>query len=181
MQASNSVNFITSRAHVVRRTAAIIVAFACAANGCAVSGQSASNTLDDKSLPLTEQPYSIALRLLASSDLNLDSQSRAAPSRVRVFVMQPQTNIASMGFEELFEYGDYVMTPPPMASVTLQPGQSTELVLQANKAQSMIVVAAAYRDPYQSVWRAIAEITPSDEVAAAATIGAKTVTIHTSP
>jgi len=132
-------------------------------------------------IPLSEQPYTLNLRLLASSGLNPDSQSRPSPVQVRIFVMQPQVDIVDKAFEEMFDYAENVMDPRPLITLTLQPGQKKNVSLSANKSQSMLVVAAAYRDPYQSLWNAVATIEPTDDTAMSATIGATTVTLHHSP
>lgn len=132
-------------------------------------------------VPLAEQPYTLNLRLLASSDLNPDAQSRPSPVQVRVFLMQPQADIANKGFEELFDYAGNFMEPRPMTTLTLQPDQTRDIVVPANKTQTMLVIAAAYRDPYQAFWKAIARIEPADEVSASVNIGASAVTINPSP
>lgn len=132
-------------------------------------------------VPLSEQPYTLNLRLLASSGLNPDSQSRPSPVQIRVFIMQPQADIADKEFEVMFDYAGNVMEPRPATTLTLQPGQKKSIALSANKSQSMLVVAAAYREPYQSLWNAMTTIEPNDEVSVSARIGATAVTLHPSP
>jgi type VI secretion system VasD/TssJ family lipoprotein len=131
-------------------------------------------------IPLSQQPYELTLRLTASNDLNPDTQSRPSPVQVRVFLMAPQADLDNKEFAEIFDFDGQVMEPRPLAKVTLRPGQTKDIVLPANKTQSMLMVAAAYRDPYQAVWKAIATVTPSDSAAALATIGANSVSINLS-
>ena len=132
-------------------------------------------------VPLADQPYELNLRLSASSDLNPDNQSRPSPVQVRVFVTEPQSEIGNKEFEEMFDYAGNYMDPRPLSTVTLRPGQTRDLVLPANKSQSLLVIAVAYHDPYQSLWKAVATVTPQDTVSASANIDATTVTINASP
>lgn len=131
--------------------------------------------------PLSEQAYEIRLELTASADSNPDAQSRPSPVQVRVFIADPQAEMATKSFEEMFEFSGNVMDPRPLATITLRPGQTKNLVLPANKAQTHLVIAAAYRDPYQSLWMAQAMVTPKDIVSASASIGATAVTINLTP
>lgn len=131
-------------------------------------------------IPLSQQPYELTLRLTTSDDLNPDTQSRPSPVQVRIFLMAPQADLENKEFAEIFDFDGQIMEPRPASTLTLRPGQTRDVVLPANKSQSMLVVAVAYRDPYQAVWKAIAIVTPSDTAAAIATIGADTVTINLS-
>lgn len=131
--------------------------------------------------PLSDQAYEIHLELTATADSNPDAQSRPSPVQVRVFIAEPQSELATKSFEEIFEFSDNVMDPRPLATITLRPGQTKNLVLPANKAQTHLVIAAAYRDPYQSLWLAQAVVTPEDTVSASASIGAAAVTINPTP
>ena len=133
------------------------------------------------SIPLSQQPYELHLRLSASSDLNPDTQSRPSPVQVRVFITEAQSEIGNKGFEEMFDYSGNFMDPRPLSTVTLRPGQTKDLVLPAYKSQSVLVVAVAYRDPFQSLWKAVATLSPQDIVSASATIGETTITIKPSP
>ncbi len=132
-------------------------------------------------ISLSQQPFELHLTLSASSDLNPDTQSRPSPVQVRVFITEAQSEIGSKGFEEMFDYSGNFMDPRPLSTVTLRPGQTKDLVLPAYKSQSMLVVAVAYRDPFQSLWKAVAMLSPQDIVSASATIGAATITIKPSP
>lgn len=132
-------------------------------------------------LPLSEQPYSVELTLVASDQLNPDPQSRPSPVQVRVFLAEAQSEIGSSSFEELFDYAGNVMEPRPLAILLLRPGQTHNLSLPANKAQTLLVVAAAFHDPYQSLWKAAALISPQDIVRVEAGIDAASVTINPSP
>jgi len=132
-------------------------------------------------VPLSEQPYDLKLILSASDDLNPDTQSRPSPVQVRLFLTEPQSEISSKSFEEVFDFAGNVMEPRPLATVTMRPGEAKTVVLPAMKSQTLLVVAAAYRDPYQSIWSALAEITPLDTVNASATIGSALVTINPTP
>lgn len=73
-----------------------------------------------------------------------------------------------------------VIEPRPLATVTLRPGQVKELILPANKTLTLLAIAAAYRDPYQSIWMASAVVTPQDTVSATALLSAQRVTIEPS-
>lgn len=130
--------------------------------------------------PLSSQPYELHLRLSASSDLNPDTHSRPSPVQVRVFVTEGQSEIANKEFEEMFDFAGNFMDPRPLSTVTLRPGQTRDIVLPANKSQSLLVIAVAFRDPYQALWKAAARVSPSDTVKASATISATTVTIDPS-
>lgn len=133
------------------------------------------------SVPLSEQPYDLKLILSASDDLNPDTQARPSPVQVRLFLTEPQSEISTKSFEEMFDFAGNVMEPRPLATVTMRPGEAKTVVLPAMKSQTLLVIAAAYRDPYQSVWSAIAQITPRNTVNASATIGSAVVTINPTP
>lgn len=97
MQASNNANFITSYTKTRCQTVMALAVLAIATSGFSLSGRSASNASDENDIPLTGQPYTLNSTLLASSEIKLDSQSRPAPARVRVFDMLPQTDMLSKG------------------------------------------------------------------------------------
>ncbi|MFK7853265.1 MAG: type VI secretion system lipoprotein TssJ [Granulosicoccus sp.] len=130
---------------------------------------------------LPTQTYEMRLILSASKDLNPDAQSRPSPVQVRLFLANPQSEIATKSFEEMFDFDGNIMDPRPLATITLRPDQTKTVVLPATRSQTLLVIAAAYRDPYQSIWSAIAEISPKDVVNASATIGSNVVTIDPTP
>ncbi|MFT6301583.1 MAG: type VI secretion system protein VasD [Pseudomonadales bacterium] len=122
-------------------------------------------------IQLSEQPYELSLTLTASDDLNPDTQARPSPVRVRIFLMEPQMDMDNKAFTEIFDFDGQQMEPRPMLTITLQPGETKDVVLPANKAQSMLVIAVAYRDPYQALWKAVATVAPSNTASAIATVG----------
>lgn len=132
-------------------------------------------------VPLSEQAYQINLSLSASSDLNPDTRSRPSPVQVRVFMTDGQSEIGSKSFEQMFDYAGTQIEPRPVSTLTLRPGENRMLSMSANRTQSMLVIAAAYREPYQTIWKAAASITPTDTVSVSASIGASAVTIEPSP
>ena len=127
--------------------------------------------------PLSEQPYQLNVKLSASADLNPDTQSRPSPVQVRIFVSDAQSELKNKEFEEVFEFEGNSIEPRPLTTITVRPGQTRNLFLPANKSQSLVMIAAAYRDPYQSLWKAIASVRPQDAVNISATVGADAVTI----
>ena len=131
--------------------------------------------------PLSQQPYELKLILSASAQLNPDTQGRPSPVQVRLFLTDAQSEIGSKSFEQVFDFAGNVMEPRPLATVTMRPGEAKTVVLPAMKSQTLLVIAAAYRDPYQSVWSAVAEISPQDTVNASATVGASIVSINPTP
>ena len=131
--------------------------------------------------PLSEQPYQLNLRLSASADLNPDTQSRPSPVQVRIFVTEAQSELGDKGFEEIFDFAGTSIDPRPLTTTTVRPGQTKNIVLPANKAQSLVVIAAAYRDPFQTLWKAIATVTPMDAVYLSANFSANAVTIKPRP
>ena len=144
---------------------------------------SATEQPEPRPVPLSEQPYQLKLNLSASSDLNPDTRSRPSPVQVRVFMTDGQSEIGSKEFEEMFDYAGAQIEPRPLSTITLRPGQTTALTLTTNKAQTRLVIAAAFRDPYQALWKAAAQIKPTDTdtVSVRASIGANTVTIRQDP
>ena len=135
----------------------------------------------DIPVPLAEQPSQLMLTLSAASDVNPDSQLRPSPIQVRIFVTDSQSEIASQGFDAVFDIGGTLIEPRPLATVTLRPGQVKELVLPTNKSQTRLAIAAAYRDPFQSIWITTTPITAQDTVRASATLAAQSVTINSNP
>lgn len=131
-------------------------------------------------IPLSEQPYELNLRLSASVDMNPDTELRPSPVQVRIFLLPPQADISEKSFEEFFDFDNQLMEPRPVLTVTLRPGETKNVILPANKSQSMLAVAAAYRDPYQAIWKDITTLSPSDTVVALATIGKNNVAIQSS-
>ena len=131
--------------------------------------------------PLSEQPYQLNLRLSASADLNPDTQSRPSPVQVRIFVTEAQSELGDKGFEEIFDFAEDSIDPRPLTTMTVRPGQTKNIVLPANKSQSLVVIAAAYRDPFQTLWKATASVAPMDAVYLSATLSANAVAIKTRP
>lgn len=138
-------------------------------------------TVAEIALALSEQPYQLTVKLTASSDVNPDTQGRPSPIQIRLFISDTQTEVGDKSFEEIFEFSGQQLDPKPSAKLTLRPNQSTEVTLPANKSQSRLVIAAAYRDPYQSIWISTANITPLDSVTVNANITAAEVIIEPAP
>lgn len=174
----------TAGRNTVRRISRLmsLVLFALMLSSCALLEKTGLVSPPDKiplpPTPLSEQLYRLNLSLSASSDLNPDTLSRPSPVQVRVFMTDAQSEIGNKGFEDMFDYAGTQTGPRPLSTVTLRPGQSTMLTLTTNKTQTLLVIAAAFRDPYQSLWKATARITPADIVPISAHIGASTVTIN---
>jgi len=132
-------------------------------------------------VPLSEQSYKLILTLSATDDVNPDSQSRPSPVQVRIFVTDAQSEIAGKRFEEVFDLGDDLVDPRPVATLTLRPGQIRQVILPANKSQNLLAIAAAYRDPFQSIWLTTGNVVPMDSVSATASISAQSVVITSTP
>jgi type VI secretion system VasD/TssJ family lipoprotein len=129
-------------------------------------------------VPLSEQPLELQLTVTASSDLNPDTQSRPSPVQLRVFLTDGKSELTGKSFEEVFDIGGNAIQPRPLATITLRPGQSRDLVLPANKTLTTLIVAAAYRDPYQAIWLGSAVLPAADNVSATATLSTAVVTIN---
>lgn len=127
--------------------------------------------------PLSAKTYTAQLTLAASNDTNPDTRSRPSPIQVRVFLTQPQSDLLDRQFEELFDYAGVSIEPRPSAIVTLTPGQTHTVELSGNMTQTLLIVAAAYRDPYQTIWRASMQLDPDESVERFATITASEVVI----
>jgi type VI secretion system VasD/TssJ family lipoprotein len=168
-----------------KKMAAALILLSTLLSGCGLLQKvgilSAPEDVPSAPVPLSEQPYTLNLSLSASSDLNPDTQSRPSPVQVRVFIAERESEIDSKSFEEMFDYAGNLIDPRPASTLTLRPGQTRTISLPANKSQTLIVVAAAYRDPYQTLWKAVSIIEPADTVTASATISADAVTISQNP
>lgn len=180
MQGHRTIKIKTSICHEKTALALSFVLIASLLSGCSLL-QKFGILSEPASVPLSSQVYEIHLKLTASADSNPDVKSRPSPIQVRVFIADPQSAIATKSFEEIFDYAGTTMEPRPLATITLRPGQTKDLVLPANKTQTQLVIAAAYRDPYQALWIAQAVVAPEDIVSASATIGSTIVTINPTP
>jgi|GEM_PF-2416038 len=131
--------------------------------------------------PASEQPYQITLNLQGTSNMNPNTNRRASPAQVRLFVTDPAAKVAEKSFEEVFDYSGNIMKPRPLREVTVRPGENLSIDLPAMKSDTRLVVAVAFREPYQSIWMAQADIVPLDSVIATATVDADRVTILPTP
>jgi len=104
--------------------------------------------------PASERPYQIKLTLIGSNSMNPNSNRRPSPAQVRLFVTDPAANVAEKPFEEVFDYSGNTMEPRPLREVTVRPGQNLSIDLPAMKSDTRLVVAVAFREPYQSIWMA---------------------------
>lgn len=131
-----------------------------------------------KPTPLEDQPYTLNLRLSASETANPNNQGRPSPLLVRVFMSAPDPEINSSTFEKVFDLNNQTMNPRPMQAITIRPGEVRDVVLQLNKSQTQLMIAAAYRDPHQAIWKAAAIISPTKTVNASATLGDTQISIE---
>jgi len=136
---------------------------------------------DDAAASAVEQTYTLELSIVASKDLNPDARSVPSPVQVRVFLMEPSDDIRSISFEELFDYAGNMMEPRPLTTLVIQPGETTDIVLQAPTSRPTLVIAAAYRDPYQALWKAVDTVVPSATVSVSARIHANGVATQQTP
>ncbi len=110
-------------------------------------------------VPLSEQPYSVAIKLTAQPNTNVDKSGNALPIRVLVFLNTPDVNITQKEFQDVFKSSDAAVEP--LSTLTLQPGEERSIVIDSTRDHSVLAVAAAYRDPFQVVW--IDELTINTE------------------
>ena len=135
----------------------------------------------DEPPPAVAATYALTLTLEADAQLNPNLNGSPAPLRVRVFVVESSSELDTRSFEEMFDYGDFEIDPRPVASVTLRPGQVQSLAFTPQRSQTRLLVAAAWRDPYQSVWLADAEAEPSVRTQFVARFRDQRVTLGTQP
>lgn len=131
--------------------------------------------------PLSAKPYTLMLTLTASDDANPDTRSRPSPIQVRVFLAEPLSDLLDRPFEELFDFTDSTLEPRPHLIITLSPGQTQTMELNGNMAQNRLIVAAAFREPYQSTWRASTVINPEGGAESFVSIDSTEVVIAPAP
>lgn len=128
-----------------------------------------------------EKPWQLQLDISGAQQLNPDTRSRPSPVQLRIFMSDGQSGINEMSFEQLFAAAGSEAPVSPLATVMLQPGQQRQLNLTVERSQTRLIIAAAFRDPYQTRWRAAADIQPLDIVSVQAHVDAGSVTISPSP
>lgn len=142
-------------------------------SGCGLFGK-------DEPAAQVEQSYTLDLQLSASESLNPNTQGRPSPLLVRVFATEAGTEINSTEFEKVFDLNNQVMNPRPLQSIFVRPGEVKELRFQLNMIQTRLLIAAAYRDPHQAIWKSAAIISPQATVNVSATLAESEISIKAS-
>ena len=132
-------------------------------------------------IPLSEQPYEVALTIIASDDINPDVQARPSPAKTRIFLTTPDVDLKAMPIEKIFELGDLQMEQKPAATITLRPGTQSNIKLNGNKSQTRLTIAVAYREPYRTQWIESKTIDNADRVNISVRVTSLAVKIGPSP
>lgn len=109
--------------------------------------------------PLPSPPaptdYPLTLTISAAPDINPDPSGRASPLRLHVYADERDPQLGELGFETVFGTGTSGAGgngSMPLATLVVAPGENTELALTPAADAVWVTVAAAYREPWSSLW-----------------------------
>jgi len=102
--------------------------------------------------PLSSIPFESQVIITADPDLNRDVEGRPSPVRVRVFLNGDEIDLASMSFEALFEFDGGSLSKKPVATLVAKPAKMAVVPIRGMRSESILTVAAAFRDPFSVQW-----------------------------
>lgn len=124
------------------------------------------------------QEYQFTVNLIASSDSNPDARSQASPVRVRIFLLEPDSDLEAQPFERVFDFDGSGAPPKPNTILVLNPGTTQSVTVSGKKNQTKLVIAAAFRDIHSAKWIETESIIPSNPGIITATVNAASVEIQ---
>lgn len=127
-------------------------------------------------------PTVVQLTLQADALVNQDSRSRSTPVAVRYYLLSHPAAFESADFFSLFDTDEKILgaTIVLREEVTLRPGQKVSTTLNPKSEAKSLAVFAAYREPNQTSWRAVAPIQANKVNVFQANIGRDRVDITSS-
>jgi len=122
-------------------------------SGCGFFSKKTSESPQTPAVPpLSQVPYRANLTIQADKNINADVNGRPSPVALRIFLVAPEVELANKTFEEIFDFNGSEISPRPIKNFILKPGETKLTSLNGMKTQSKLVIAAGFRDPYQTNW-----------------------------
>ncbi|MEE9318993.1 MAG: type VI secretion system lipoprotein TssJ [Granulosicoccus sp.] len=121
-------------------------------------------------VPLSQQTMITTLEITAEVNINLDTNSRPSPVKVRVFLTEPGIDLKSHTIEDIFELSGTELSATPRATTVIRPGASTSMTLTGVKSETQLSIAVAYREPYKTQWIVTHQMKSNDSVQISARI-----------
>ncbi|MBX2825480.1 MAG: type VI secretion system lipoprotein TssJ [Gammaproteobacteria bacterium] len=128
--------------------------------------------------PLAQVPYQFELELTGADDLNVNSNARPSPIRLRLFLTESTIDLVGQPFETLFEFNGAKAPAKPAAVVVLTPGNTRRVTINGMRNQDQLVIAAAFQDLYSSSWIASRTINTANPGTITARVDATSVEIQ---
>jgi type VI secretion system protein VasD len=124
------------------------------------------------------QDYQFSVSLTAPPDSNPDARSQPSPVRVRIFLLEPDSDLVTQPFERVFDFDGSGAPPKPNTILVLNPGTTQSVTVSGKKNQTKLVIAAAFRDIHSAKWIETKSIIPSNPGIITATVNAASVEIQ---
>ncbi len=119
----------------------------------------------------------VAMRAVASVDVNPDGRNRASPILVRVYALKSTGAFDSADFFSLFEKDQATLGGELVQreELLLRPGDSKPLQMTLAADVKAIAVVGAYRDLERARWRAVYAVEPGKPLNLTVIFGARQV------
>lgn len=129
--------------------------------------------------PMTIFPTKIKAQILASHEINPDSNNRPSPLVVRVYELNSAATFNSVEFFQLYDEEAATLGGDLIArqEFEISPGEGRELMFKPQENTRVFGVLAAFRNIDQAIWRAAVELDLNDTNTLIVKIGKQSVTI----
>ena len=129
--------------------------------GCSSTGGAASGGVEDAELgdaPILPEPKTVTVQLSAASDSNIGPSGRAAPTTVGLYTLRSVGTFQQLDFFELTGGSTLASGVVDSRTVSLRPGETRNVTLNAGTDGAYLGVAAAYRNIDSARWRGQASL-----------------------
>ncbi|WP_329956094.1 type VI secretion system lipoprotein TssJ [Collimonas silvisoli] len=117
--------------------------------------------------PVVKEQSKLNLTVVASSDVNPDEKSRAAPLMVRIYELKSDAVFQDADFFSLQTSDKVTLGADLLAKdeYILRPGDSQTIIRKSSPGTAAIGVLAGYRDLSNSTWRTVYKLPPAPDAA----------------
>ena len=128
--------------------------------GCSSTGGTGGGVEEaqEGDAPILPEPKAVTVSLSAASDSNVGPSGRAAPTTVRLYTLRSVGTFQQLDFFELTGGNALGGAVVDSRTISLRPGESRNVTLNAGTDGAYLGVAAAYRDIDSARWRGQASL-----------------------